>query len=296
MGRARVIRNRAEFRSAYSADRSVARCRGTFVLSPPYSPTTASVQAWVAAGGVASDAVLEAMDALVTSLGSLTSKTGALLLLLEGPSDLASVMRPLINQASVTPANVNFVGVGTDYVVSGASRGLTGNGSTKYINFGWNLTSLSLTAFTYAVLAHDGDARNVEEGGAIEGVSTRWRYSVNNSTISGGPGMWSDIYDSTSGRKVSAVSGGDAAGVACVSTVATTTTHYDNGTSIGTNTVSGSRPNLPAFGYAYNLAGTPGAFSTRRLGALWLSDGLSGAEVTTLTDALNAYDATIASL
>ncbi|MGV3771998.1 MAG: hypothetical protein ACO1QB_03790 [Verrucomicrobiales bacterium] len=176
--------------------------------------------------------------------------------------------------------NVNFVS--GDYVETGTNGGLLGDGATKYLNTGFNLqTSLPDNAHFSACMRDDvGVAGNRSMIGAVSGSDQYWMGSVTPAssmacrmgqlaTASMGQAMLRGFY-------------------AAVRSTSNQLRFYKDGIMTGSDSsaVAHTKPNQPIYLFAFNSAGTPGAFLPSRLSFYSIGEPLNEQETAALHDAV----------
>lgn len=186
--------------------------------------------------------------------------------------------------SSLTGALVKLkdFGVGASYTnnnfVSGdysQSTGITGNGSTKYLNTG--ITTNSFTISNVGIAFYDrttaNGTRNMN-GCQVNADGTRGFYVQVGPTNT----VDSQICDVSSVVSTSALSGpvGFIHGTRNSSPLHSV---YRNGTSLAsTSTVGGTLPTLHFYWFAWNLSGTAGLFSTHTMSFLAITAGMNSTQ------------------
>jgi hypothetical protein len=259
------------------------------VFAPSQGGTDADAAAWAAAvtaaGGTYSAAGLAASSAFVVSAkaAGYWTKLNRINLFAGGggtaAQNLTGTLVPLkVGGGSATETNVNFVA--GDYT---EATGLTGNGSTKYLNTGLIAnTSLTLNDTHLAVYNRSSTAA---AGGLTMGVNSEFSLQA---PFSDG-NAYSDQYNTVAGR----VSGALAAPYGFVvgsRTAAASHTIYRNAVSVATNATSGGTLSLLAtFVFACNSGGSPALFISQPLAGYSIGSGLSGADVTAYNTHMQAF-------
>lgn len=177
--------------------------------------------------------------------------------------------------------NNNFVSA--DHTATGASAGLVGNGSSKFLNTGFiGLGTLSTTSASvgfYTTSPHVG--LSVTGAGEHSGS----RFNVTNAPT----GIESHLFNTTIGGGALSLSGAPTARHIIASRVASNS-HiiYSNGSQVASNAGSGgSISGLAFFLYAFNNNGTPGSFSPQRDTFYHIGRGLSAANAAALASRVN---------
>ena len=241
-------------------------------------------------GGSVSGTTLNAVDRFVKAIHAAGIRDRFYRLnLFCGNSDanLAAVRTPLFRGPSLTgmqfgnatDTNVNFVA--GDYAETGASGGLTGNGSTKYLDTGFPMNTLPSTTSGHASVY----CRN-------RSSSNSYRSMIGaNHFLSTGFGVSTDaaLY-STWGNHAFGVNSTNGLLVA-TRTSTTSNIAYANGAAVVTNTaaVTPTAISVNATVFAALSAGTPSFHDSRTYGCYSIGTGLTAAEVTSLTNAVNAF-------
>ena len=157
----------------------------------------ADAQDWVnrvyANGGTVSTATAASVNTFCDAIDAASLRDRFYRMNIFAGSNLNAALVPLYRGPSLggtqyggtTDTNNAFVGIGTDYAETGASGGLTGNGSTKYLTFG-TMAQLkpSWTTHHFGIDIKDGypDATNRYQMGAFFNetpTSPRGNYAIN---------------------------------------------------------------------------------------------------------------------
>ena len=252
----------------------------------------------VANGGTVSGTTLSAVDKFCKAIASAGIRDRFFRLnLFAGNSDasLVAVRTPLYRgESSVVTqygnaldTNVNFVE--GDYTETGASGGLLGNGTSKYLNTGFNVDQLPGAAnchlASYIRGTQDIASARTLIGVLFNGVTDRYRLFLTasgaNYTVNGDLGK---ANSATVGARLNTNGG-----LLLVSRTSTTSnTLYDDAVSIATNTtltaeVTGASP---FFVFARN---GPTEYYNGRMAGYSIGAGLSGAEATSYYNAMNTF-------
>jgi hypothetical protein len=196
-------------------------------------------------------------------------------------NQLAAALIPLkVGLGSATETNVNFVS--GDYT---EATGLTGNGSTKYLNTGLLATGLTLNDTHLAVYNRSSAAGNSTLG-CLNGTD-RLTFAAPFTDSR----MYSDMYDSGSGRVSSAGVIGTPNGFLVASRTASNShAVYRNGASVNSNATSGGAlPAANVFVFAYSNAGAPNGYTSNILAGYSIGSGLSAAEVAAYNTHMEAF-------
>lgn len=180
---------------------------------------------------------------------------------------LAACLVPLkVGAGAATDTNVNFVG--GDY---SQATGLTGNGTTKYLNTGLLANALTLNDTRLAVYNRTSGATG---GGAVIAATDGTNVLNLLAPYSDGT-VYSDHYTVAGGRLSAAITG--AAGcIAGTRTAANAHKIYRNGVEIATSaTTGGALPALELFIFAQNGSGVPNLRSGHALASYAIGAGFT---------------------
>jgi len=270
------------------------------LLRPIASNFHPEAQVWrnavIANGGSVSPSTLKAVSDFCRSIDTagIRSKFRRLNLMC-GTSDasLVAVRVPLYRGESRTgtqygntlDTNVNFVQ--GDYA---ENTGLTGDGSSKYLNTGFNVDQLPGAANCH-LASYIRGTQNIASartliGTLFNGVADRYRIFLNTSTA----GNYTAASELGVGTQATVGGRPNASGGLIVSTRTSTTslTIYDDAASIATNTSSTAAVTgaAPFFVFARN---GPTEYYNGIMAGYSIGAGLSGAEVTSYYNALNTF-------
>jgi hypothetical protein len=252
-------------------------------FAPSQGGTDADAAAWAAAvtaaGGTYSPTTLAAVSAFAVSAKASGYWTKINRINLFCGNQLAAALVPLkVGGGSATETNVNFVA--GDYT---EATGLTGNGSTKYLNTGL-VPSASLTLNdTHLSVYNRGSL--VAGGGAHIGATSSATVSTFYilAPLTDGS-VYSDQYTNSaaSGRVFSAALPAPFGFVVGSRTGSTAHAVYQNGTSLATSASvsTGTLPTVPVYVCAQDSSGAPGNWVSNPLAAYSIGSGLSAADVT----------------
>jgi hypothetical protein len=193
---------------------------------------------------------------------------------------------------NTTDTNNAFVGVGTDYAETGATGGLTGNGTTKYLNTGFNVDQLPGAAnchlSSFITGTQDIASARTLVGVLFNGTTDRYR-------------LFLQLFGSTApnygiqtelGKANSVVANNRTntnGGLILASRTSTTLlTLYDDAEDIGANEVSTSQLTgaNPFFVFARN---GPTEYYNGRMAAYSIGAGMEGDQVTAYNTAIQAF-------
>jgi len=264
-------------------------------LLRPISTTHPEAQAWrnavIANGGTVSGSTLNAVSKFCRAIDAAGIRDKFYRLNLFAGTGLNAALVPLYRGQSRTgtqygnAADTNngpFVGVGTDYEETGASGGLTGNGTSKFLDTGLPANTLPQTTSGHAAVYCPNRSSRSAFSGMI-GV---------NVGSSGGFGLSSDVFLYGIWGAFAFTGNNDNGLLLASRTSSTLLTTYVNAQSIVTNTSSvtpsASSLNVTLFGNRAN-ASTVTALDNRRYGFYSFGEGLSQQNVTDLNNAVNAF-------
>jgi hypothetical protein len=245
-------------------------------------------------GGSVSSSTAAAVNTFCTDIDSAGIRDRFFRLNIFAGSNLNACLTPLylgptsrgIRYGNTTDTNNAFVGVGTDYAETGASGGLTGNGTSKYLDTGFPMNTLPSTTSGHAAVY----CRNRSSSSSFHGM-----VGVN---LAGGSGFgvatdgtvyaqWGAFANVTNNQN----------GLLVTSRTSTTSlVAYAAGTAIATNSTSttptASTLNAAVF-VSRNSTVSNTFFDPRTYGFYSIGIGLSAAEVTSLTNAVNAFQSAL---
>lgn len=275
------------------------------LLRPVASAFHPEAQVWrnavVGGGGSVSTATLKAVSDFCKAIdqAGIRSKFRRLNLFCgDSDANLVAVRTPLYRGESragtqygnALDANVNFVE--GDYAETGASGGLLGNGTSKYLNTGFNVDQLPGAAnchiASYIRGTQDIASARTLVGVLFNGVTDRYRLFLQLSGSSApNYGIQTEL-----GKANSAIANNRTntnGGLILSSRTSTTSlTLYDDAVSIGTNTVSTAETTgaAPFFVFARN---GPVEYYNGRMAGYSIGAGMSGAEATSYYNAMNTF-------
>jgi len=189
--------------------------------------------------------------------------------------------------------------VSVDYVETGASGGLKGNGTSKYLDTGF--TPDDFASQTSVHLSMSGTSL---ETASNPNNSTGDRFAVG--SFNGPDGTLYDLsiaaYYPPADQRASRMSSFTRAGFSATGrasesllvgsrTGSNLLTLYADKTSVGTDLagVTASGSTRPFFVFALNLSGTAGVFTAARLRAYSIGSGLTSSQVAAFTDAVSDF-------
>jgi hypothetical protein len=194
---------------------------------------------------------------------------------------------------NTTDTNNAFVGVGTDYADTGASGGLLGNGTTKYLNTGFNVDQLPGAANCHlsSFITGTQDITSVRTlvGTIFNSVTDRYRLflRIDSST----PPNYTLQVDLGKSEGVLQTNRTNTSGGLLVGSRTSTTnlSLYANGASAGapnTNPVAETTGASPFFVFARN---GPTEYYNGRMAAYSIGAGMTAAQVTAYNTAMQAF-------
>jgi hypothetical protein len=197
-----------------------------------------------------------------------------------------------IRYGNTTDTNNAFVGVGTDYAETGASGGLTGNGTTKYLDTGFNVDQLPGAAnchlSSFITGTQDIASARTLVGVLFNGVSDRYRLFLQLAGSSApNYGIQTELGAANSASVANRTNTNG--GLILSSRTSTTLlTLYDDAVSIGTTEASTAEITgaSPFFVFARN---GPTEFYNGRMVAYSIGAGMTAAQVTAYNTAIQAF-------
>ena len=274
------------------------------LLRPRATGVHPEAQVWrnavVGGGGSVSAATLKAVSDFCKSIDAagIRSKFRRLNLFC-GNSDasLVAARTPLYRGESRTgtqygndlDTNVNFVE--GDYTETGASGGLLGNGTSKYLNTGFNVDQLPGAANCHLASYIRGTQSNASArtliGTLFNGTTDRYRMFLLDAAA-GNYRVFSELGVSVQAGTATSLPNASGGLIVSTRTSATSLTIYDDGVSIATNTnnVSAVTGAAPFFVFARN---GPTEYYNGRMAGYSIGAGLSGAEATSYYNAMNTF-------
>jgi hypothetical protein len=270
----------------------------------------ADAQDWidrvVANGGSVSTATAAAVNQFCVDIDAASIRSKMLRLNLFAGSNLNAALVPLYRAGSLgdtqlgsaTDTNNAFVGVGTDYAETGASGGLTGNGTSKYLDTGVTTTDLGANTDSGHISAYHSVPTGPNANRAFMGNTNTGnfrRFQLLSSIFSsssiaaqwGGSGINANV--AGLGNQV-----GAPAGHRLVSRASDTSlTHYLNASSVASSSSTNASTNdvttETIFVHAINSAGTAASFNNGRILAYSIGLGLDSQQVTDFYNAMQTF-------
>lgn len=264
----------------------------------------------IANGGSVGGSTLSAVSAFCRRVDAQPGLRAAILRLnLFCGTGLAAALVPLYRAASrtatgignATDTNVNFVS--GDYAETGASGGLKGDGSTKYLNTGFN-PSTAIPTQTSAHASYSGTSLETSGNaigiGAYNGIAATglfvadvWSFSGSAPTINNRRARMG----STTVENSAVAPTGTSAESHFISNRSSSTllTAYQSGVSVATNTnsVTPSLANQSTYIFCLNSSGTAAAFTSGRLRMYSLGSGLTDAQALAFANAVATFNSAL---
>lgn len=181
----------------------------------------------------------------------------------------------------------------SDYNQTGANGGRTGNGTSKYIDtlinpsaLGFSVSSFMMWAYTRTAVVGTGTSRiSIGNSGVSGGSITTlgWIQSGTKESL-GVAASTGTEYTAGSATSITGFLGG---GVSS----GRTQQLYQNGASVGaSSTASGTFSNVNIYAHATNNNGVTGSYNNRTISSMWLTQGLSAAEIVTFNSIVQAFE------
>lgn len=203
--------------------------------------------------------------------------------------NLTGSLVPLYAGGGALTSAVNHGFVNADY---SAATGLTGNGTSKYLDTGFN-PSTSLTANnTHFAIYNRSSTADGGRSGAGDGSGSFTAYMPYADGV-----FYDDMYDGTvgQGRLASPSAIGTPYGF-LLGTRRASNDHqiYRNGTSLNSNATSGgTMPSLNIYIFAINALGSPSGYTNANLSGASIGTGLTGTDVTNFSTDFNALETSL---
>jgi hypothetical protein len=191
---------------------------------------------------------------------------------------------------NATDTNNAFVGIGTDYADTGSSGGLTGNGTSKYLDTGFNVNNLTASSFHLASFIRG--TQNVTTpmalvGALFNGVSDRYRLFLNATATPAS--TYSVLSELGKVTNVSADRANSNAGLMLTSrTTASSLTLYDDGVSINTSGTATAEEVSATPLLVFARTG-PVEYYNGIMGAYSIGAGLDATQAAAYSAAMNAF-------
>jgi hypothetical protein len=271
-------------------------------LLRPRSTLHPEAAAWaarvVANGGSVSGSTLSAVSKFCAAIASAGIRDRFFRLNLFCGTGLNAALVPLYRGPSLggtqyggaTDTNNAFVGVGTDYAETGASGGLTGNGTSKYLSTGFNVNNLTATSFHLSSFIRG--TQNITTaralvGALFNGVSDRYRIFLNATATPAS--TYSVLSELGKVTNVSANLANSNAGLFLTSrTSASSLSLYDDGVSINTNPASTAEEVSATPLLVFARTG-PVEYYNGIMGAYSIGAGLDATQAAAYSTAMNAF-------
>jgi hypothetical protein len=185
--------------------------------------------------------------------------------------------------------------VSADYTETGASGGLVGNTTTKYLNTGLAPDALPQVATGHlSFWTRGGSVAGVRRPIGTEASVTANRFFIDRRPAANGGDLshWGSLAASSDPAS-------DDASAGLFSSSRTSSTDlrlYKNGSQVGNTQASAATITAhgnPWFVFANNGNGSPGNYYERRMAAYSIGDGLTGAQMLSYYNALNTFMASL---
>lgn len=234
-----------------------------------------------AAGGTVSAATKDAVNTFVLAAKANGYWTKLNRINLFAGDQLAAALVPLkVGDGGATDTNVNFVA--GDYSLA---TGLTGNGTTKYLNTGLLPSSLVANDTHFAV--YNRSSTNAQ--GGYCGVTQGANFFAMTAPFTDAK-IYSAQYNFGAGLLTSAAISTPFGFLVGTRTASNAHVAYRNAVSVANNATSGgSLPTIAAFLFARNLDGTPGSFMSSPLAGYSIGSGLTSGDVTAYNTDMEAF-------
>ena len=254
----------------------------------------------VANGGTVSGTTLSAVDKFCKAIASAAIRDRFYRMNLFCGTGLNAALVPLYRGPSLggtqygnaTDTNNAFVGVGTDYAETGASGGLTGNGTTKYLNTGFNVDQLPGAAnchlSSFITGTQDIASARTLVGVLFNGLTDRYRLFLQLAgSTAPNYGIQTELGKANSAFSANRTNTNG--GLILASRTSTTLlTLYDDAVSIGTTETSTAETTgaSPFFVFARN---GPTEYYNGRMAAYSIGAGMTADQVTAYNTAIQAF-------
>ncbi len=253
-------------------------------------------------GGTISTTVLRAVSDFCAAIDRDGLRDRFLRLGIFSGGNLSGALVPLYRSTSfggtvignATDTNINFVS--GDFTESGASGGLTGNGTTKYLDCGTSILSQAGVGSVHLSVSGSSLTSGGSDASMIGGSSA----SANNISVLQGRsgGVARNIFYANGTPTALLVSSSAASSGQIIGTAVSTTDMriFQNGTQNGstlTTTRSGTLTTSPVFVFTVGVAGVPQSVSSARLTTYSIGLGLTAAQAAAFSAARAALDTTL---
>lgn len=252
-------------------------------------------------GGVPSASTMLAVSRFCAAIDAAGIRNRFARLSLMAGSNLSACLVPLYRNTSAgaspiggaTDTNVNFVS--GDYVETGSTGGLLGNGTSKRLDTGLAPNALATVATGHMSYWTEGGSVTVTK--IVMGTADatdRYRIDIRTNAAGGNLGVWGKT--AGAGNVVSGSTQQDSgAGLFAITrTSATALTIYKNGATLGETPTSTTSTTPAAHGnnwfvFAYNNDGTATDFYQYRLRSYSIGDGMNATQMAAYYTALNTF-------
>lgn len=258
----------------------------------------------VANGGRASATTIAAMDTFASRIDAESGLRAAILRLnLFCGNSLNAALVPLYRSSSfggsvvggATDANFNFVNA--DFAADGSSGGLTGNGSTKYLDTGftpadWSSRTSIHLSFSGTGLATSGNSVTIGAISNADQQGTLYALDAYASYVSARAARLSNYTATPLQFPTVSSPGASESHFIGTRTAATAAVIYRGGTSAASNatSVTPSSHTRPLYVFALNSVGTANTFSAARLRMYSIGNGLTAAQALAFSNAVAEFN------
>jgi hypothetical protein len=273
-------------------------------LEPVPTATNADAQAWIdrvySNGGTVSTATANAVNTFCTSIESAGLRDRFYRLNLFAGTGLSAALVPLYRGQSLggtqfgnaTDTNNNFVS--GDYVETGATGGLLGNGSNKYLNTGLAGNSLTFgnAHLSGYMVTPPSSGTYVSAVGALTALnSDEFALNCNQNVTATTTPFFSE--ENTAGGFVAGAVNNPNGFLVGASTSSTDRRFYRNGSQSGSTVTTAlarsQYSNLPLFVMARNFTSSPTGYNNGRMAAYSVGAGMTAGQVSSYYTALQAF-------
>jgi hypothetical protein len=263
----------------------------------------ADAQDWInrvyANGGSVSSATAAAVNTFCESIASAGIRSKMLRLNLFCGTGLNACLTPLYRAASLgdtqlgstTDTNAGGLFVSGDYAETGATGGLLGNGSSKYLNTGLEQSSIPLTNLHTSASLRNGETSFGTENTLIGhyDVSQADFVSLRQAVTTGSREFFAGSFSGASTAAAASVE----SHILGVRSSATSSKLYRAGLEVGSssfNIGSPSTSSRPYFVFARNNSGTPTTYTSARLRMYSIGTAMDAANALAFSTAVAAFN------
>jgi hypothetical protein len=202
---------------------------------------------------------------------------------------LAAAQVPLkAGGGSATETLTNIVA--GDYVESGTTAGIKGNGTNKSFNTGWNPTTVSASTSDLGMWAYVKGTESAGTSRTMMGCQSAGAFLLVAWAASGAAEVGAIAAGSTSEFSPTGTPAAKEGLLGITVNGDRAQQYYHNGAAVGAPvTATGSYPNQPVVLLASNVSGTPNAFATRYARGYALTTGLSATDAANLNTIMQTF-------